>query len=438
MRAAGAVLTGYALLVLSFAARGDLQERIDAAAPGDSVRLEPGYYRANLELKEGVALVGSGAAVTVVESAGSGPVILGAENAVVKGLTVVGGTEGIKTNGAYMGIFENIIRGAEGSAISSGGGPSVIVNNVIAGSRGKAGIEAARSGVLAVNNTLADNETAFSFWQDSGGKVVNNIVAHNRLGVDLQAGSDPVFDNNCFWGNLRETEPFFSPEGSVSFDPLFVDSPAGDLTLSDHSPLRGMGVPFEGLPEELTAGVGADLDLEIPLDDWRRFMAEARGGDGEVLEYELLERLGYFLVTTRLPRSEFRVDSSTPSTPIEEVVAWDAEEDEDLFSSVLGEEPPAVEVRGWQGREYPVVNGRYIMQGVFFQPDSFFDDNEGNLYFVRDTNFPVITIRVPEGFGIAGLSPEGEYDEEDRLISISNPGRARLTVDLKLSPAVME
>ncbi len=444
MRRFGSLIAGLVILAVASPAAlsSGLQERIDAAAPGETVVVEPGYYRENLKLREGVALVGSGAGATVIESAGSGPVILGAENAIVKGLTIIGGTEGVKTNGAYMGIFENVIRDAAGSAISSGGGDSVIVNNVIAGSRGKAGIEIARSRALVANNTLVDNQTALSYWQVSGGKAVNNIIAHNRLGIDRQEDSEPVFDNNCFRDNPRETEPYFSPEGSIYLDPLFVDFAAGDLALSDHSPLRALGVPVEGLPEELTAGVGADLGVEVPVADWRRFMEEARGETEaeavEVLEYELLERLGYFLVTTRFPRPKFKVGSSTPATPIEEVSAWDVEEDEDLFSTVLGEEPPAVEVWGWETREYPVVSERYIMQSVFFQPDSFFDDHEGNLYFVRDTNFPIITIRIPEGFEIAGLSPEGDYDEEERLISISNPGRARLTVDLKLSPAVTE
>ncbi len=410
----------------------DIQALIDGAQPGEVVRVPAGNYRVNLVLKAGVILEGEGAEVTVLDGGGSGPVVVAEGGGMIKGFTIRNGIEGVKASGVPVGVFENIITANSGSGIRAGAGEAVVVNNLIRANRGPAGIDAARSFILAVNNTICGSRSGFSFWKCPGSNAVNNLVADAETGLLRDGESEPEFENNLLSGTAVDYLPA-APEGDNISQPAAL---AG-CRLAEDSPFRAAGIPVEGVAQELTAGIGALLPVAFPLETYLGIMAEFRSrGSGEetLVEYELLDELGIFRVTTFFPRPEFKIVSSTGATRIEDPVAFDRESSERLIERLVPDEPPAVEVWGWGGVDYPREDDRYVLESFFTKPESYFADAAGNLHFVRETNFGRIRVLIPEGWRVESFSPEGEIDPAVGTVTILNPSRSLVEIKLTLSP----
>ncbi len=408
----------------------DIQSLIDRAGPGEVVRVPAGEYRVNLVLRPGVILEGEGAEVTVLDGGGSA-VIVAEDGGVVKGFTIRNGIEGIKSSGALLGVFENIITGNAGSGVRCGAGDAVIVNNLITGNRG-AGIDAARARVLAVNNSVCGGSSGFLFWKCSSSTAVNNLVAFSGVGLERDDISRFDFFNNLLAMNEVDASPADLP-GDNLLDPAAVTG----CFLEEDSPYREAGVPVEGVEEELTVGIGALLPSVFPLETYLQVMENFSlvfSGESTLVEYELLDRPGDFLVTTFFARPEFKIASSTTDTRIEDPVAFDRESLDRLIERLVPDEPPAVEVWGWGGIDYPREEDRYVLESVFTKPDSYFVDGAGNLRFIRETNFARIRVLIPEGYRVESLSPEGDIDPEAGAVTIPNPARELVEINLTFSP----
>ncbi len=416
----------------------DIQGLIDNASPGTVVSVPAGNYRVNLILKEGVILEGAGAEVTLLDGGGKGPVIVGEEGSVVKGFTITNGIEGVKLSGSLMGVFENVITGNKGSGIRAGGGDCVVINNYIGANKGPAGIDTARAYVLAANNCVCGGKAAFLFWKSPKSTVVNNVIGFSETGVLRDDESAPVIDNNIFWGNGVDFAPIAPEEGENYFqDPILLTGENGVCRLAEDSPAGEWGVPVEGLPEELTAGIGSGPSGSVPLAVYLGIMSAVRSGtlgDQPLVEYELLDEIGSFGVATSFPRPDFTVGSSAPATAIEDIEAFDKESLDTLIDRLIPDDPPAVEVRCPGGADYPRENDRYVMESVFVNPDSYYATPDGLLHFVRSTSFPRITVTIPKGYEVASLAPEGEIDQETGAVSLLNPDQALIEINLVLSP----
>ncbi len=429
MLAAGIILGAAA--ASSRAEELNIQALIDGAVPGEAVLVPAGIYRVNLVLKAGVVLEGAGAETTILDGGGVGPVIVAEGGGVVKGFTITNGIEGVKASGGPAGIFENVITGNSGSGVRVGGGSAVIVNNLISGNRG-AGIDSARAFILAVNNTVCGGERGFGFWKCSGSIAANNLVALSRVGLGRDEESAPEFSNNLLVGNEIDFEPFDFPGANFQEPAL-----AAGCSLDEDSPYRAAGVPVEGIPEELTAGIGALLPAVFPLETYLGIMAAAGSrapGEQTLVEYELLDEPGIFRVSTFFPRPEFKIASSTEATRIEDPIAVDRESGERLIERLVADEPSAVEVWGWGGVDYPREDDRYVLESFFTKPESYFASLAGQLHFIRETNFARIRVLIPEGYRVETLTPEGEIDSETGAVTILNPARDLVEISLTLSP----
>lgn len=87
-----------------------IQNAIDVASSGDEIYVSAGTYEENIVMKEGVNVIGAGAAVTEIRS--SGIVVTGASNAVLRGFTITGGYIGVHADGvSRFCIIDNTITG---------------------------------------------------------------------------------------------------------------------------------------------------------------------------------------------------------------------------------------------------------------------------------------------------------------------------------------
>ena len=414
----------------------DLQELVDEAAPGDIVRVPAGTYRVNLILRKGVILEGAGADLSILDGGGTGPVVVGEDGSVIKGFTITNGLEGVKISGGLIGVFENIITGNSGSGIRACAADCVIINNIILVNRKTVGVDGAPAYLLAVNNLVCTGREGFKFWKSPRSTIANNIIAFCEIGINRDEESQPDIFNNILWENEEDFRPE-APDGENLFlDPL-LKTEEGVCRLPEDSPVKTMGVPVEGLPEELAAGIGPAFPASLPLPVYLQVM-EAAAFEAlqwkPLVEYELLDDVGSFGVITSFHHPDFKVGSSTRSTSIEDIVAYDKESLDALIERLVPDEPPAVEVRSWGGKVYPREKDRYVMDSIFIKPESYFLDDNGRLHFERKTNFARIRIAVPEGFEAESLVPEGELESETGIISILNPCQDMIEIKLLLAP----
>ncbi len=130
---------------------------------------------------------------------------------------------------------------------------AVVVNNIIAANGGffinggACVYEADASTPLFANNTIACNNGAGFWWQNSAVSLVNNIIAFNSLGVngDPKVGNPPaILRNNCVHGNgLPGARPANYQDmldqtglnGNIASDPVFVSAMYGDFHIQPWS-----------------------------------------------------------------------------------------------------------------------------------------------------------------------------------------------------------
>ncbi len=182
---------------------GSVQAAIDAASPGDTVRLVPGLYFENIRMKERVALVGSGAGVTTIRALFRGCVVLANAGTKIRHLTIGDGEVGIYAS--YAGGFivsDCSFMGNDTALVLVGRadfGNFCVERCVFAGN----------STAIVVDSTQAEirdcdihgNRLAI-MCGDSGSPLVTGCrISCNQVGLDAYEDSVPLLANCIFRGN---------------------------------------------------------------------------------------------------------------------------------------------------------------------------------------------------------------------------------------------
>ena len=204
-----------------------IQKALDAASAGDTVRVAAGTYFEHITLKEGVVLEGGwnadytkrdrSAHVTVIDGVREkGPVVVGADRAVLDGFTIIHGT--LRTTGDEdMGsgvyckktspvIRNNIIRENEPSGIYCSTSSAVITGNRIIANV-QAGVYAQKGSSLQITgNIIAENGySGIGSSKPPLSRILvrnNDIHANKRSGINARA-AEAVIHNNLIYGNVR-------------------------------------------------------------------------------------------------------------------------------------------------------------------------------------------------------------------------------------------
>lgn len=188
-----------------------IQAAINVANNGDTVRVAPGTYAENINFSGKAITVtsSSGAAQTIIDGGGTGPVVIFNHteglNSVLNGFTIQNGSTlnttfrgaGISINSASPTVTNNVIQNNEGC---SGGGMAVEF-----------------SSALIQGNTISNNNDFACSGGDGAGiyiggagsaQIIGNVIANNAAtsagnggGIALFAAGTPKISNNIITGN---------------------------------------------------------------------------------------------------------------------------------------------------------------------------------------------------------------------------------------------
>ena len=237
-------------LTASMAAAATLQERIDAAAPNDTIRVESGVHAGAIVISKPLTLAGDpgaeirgpgvGKAVTIVADdvtlrglriTGSGlnlfeddaAVFVAGNRATIEKNVIADSLHGIylkKVFGAR--ILDNRIEGKTTLApsiesIEKGIGQSAenCDTTLIANRRGNGIHQWSCEGSLIRGNEISQTRDGIYFSFTNNSRVENNVVHHTRYGLHYMYSDSNVFENNTFTENAAGAAIMFSKELTV-------------------------------------------------------------------------------------------------------------------------------------------------------------------------------------------------------------------------------
>ncbi len=399
-----------------------IQKAIDAAYPGEIVRVPAGIYHEHIKLAEGVILMGEGAGATILDGNGEGTVVTGANNAMIIGFTIRNGVIGVDTRHSLTGVFNNIIEDNRHIGVHVSGSGAVILNNIFKNNGGLGAIACNSSMPLIAHNNLMNNETGVWTWWPTGPSIVNNIFSGNRFGVMAGAGAEPYMDSNIFSDNQQDCRGIGIGEGDMVVDKIgFKALEEGDLRLSAESVALASAAPIPGYLDEMAHDIGVEFNSKANLDHLRAVMSKVEQDLVEqmpLVHYDLSDELGLFYVTTMWPVSNFAVRASTPDTKVRAFDAFDTMEELELTAEFSNNEYPTVMVRSDQP-DFRRELDRYWLDMIYYHEGSYYLNELNQLVFERTTTFSRIEVAIPAGYTIVDINYPASFEKRDgRIIAV--------------------
>jgi nitrous oxidase accessory protein len=270
-----------------------LQARVDAAAPGDTLRIESGRFDGDLIVDRPLRLIGVGRPLLV--GSGTGSVVrIRAADVTIEGFDIDGrggGDLGRDPSGIHVAapratIRDCRIRGSLFGIYLREAPGSVIESCSIRGIKGKtpgekgSGIHIWNTvGFRCERNEIADARDGFYIQASSQGRIAGNVARDLRYGLHFMFSDDNVFEDNLFENGAAGSAIMYSRRitfsrnrflrnrGFASVGLLFKsceDVTARDNLIADNA----RGIFLEGTSRGLFSGnVVAGSDAAIVLYD---------------------------------------------------------------------------------------------------------------------------------------------------------------------------
>ena len=234
-----------ALCLTGYADAASLQQRIDAASPGDSIVLESGVHPGPIVINKSLTLIANGDAE--IRGHGKGKVVtIAADDVTVAGLRITGSglnlsdddaavfvtgnratieknTIANSLHGIYLKkisgarIFDNRIEGkttiaASTEPIEKGIGQSAenCDTTLVSNRRGNGIHQWNCEDNLIANNEISEARDGIYFSFTNNSRVENNSIHHVRYGLHYMYSNDNAFVNNIFTENAAGAAIMFS------------------------------------------------------------------------------------------------------------------------------------------------------------------------------------------------------------------------------------
>ncbi len=370
-RGASAILMGILVAVLSASVSAEtLQQRIDAAKPGEVVEVPAGVYQETIVVKTGVWLVGAGPDQTVLDAGGAATAVKLWNQAALVGFTVRNAVTGVSSADGFNGIFNCRFTGVRAMVVSLNRGGGVVANSWIEGNGMSIGVLLNACSAWLVNNTVAGHAEGVRTCNYFDPTLRENRIVDNKTGLMVGPGMQTILEKNLF---ARNSAGDVKGQASPEVDPAAV----------------APGQPAQPAP----------LDLEA----CRQMMKKAEEDQvtrHPLLVYDLGETLGAFDVTAFFNWATFAVSASEPlTTRIQQYEAFD----------LVGEKPLEAQFQAdYSSLKLPTVlvnspsileqgTYRYALQSRYENPPSYYQEDSGALVFKRETTVTNLQIVLPAG-----------------------------------------
>lgn len=197
----------------------DLQRVLDAARPGDVVRLQAGTHRGPVVIDRTLTLEGETAAAVIGNGAGS-VIMVTAPDVVIKGLEIRG--SGMDLEALDAGVF-----------LSETASRARIEGNAIVGNLYGIQIHGAADSLASDNRIVGidsgrvnESGNGVSVWNAPGASVIGNDISYGRDGIYVNASKRNVFRGNRFT-NLRFAVHYMYADDSEVSDNVSLGNAAG-------------------------------------------------------------------------------------------------------------------------------------------------------------------------------------------------------------------
>ncbi len=235
-----------------------IQEGMNIALFGDTVRVLAGVYNDAMNMKKGVSLIGVDAVKCKIKTT-----IVASDNCIIKGFTL---TKSLTCDSVSPIITENIFTGTSNEWMPSI--QLVYASNPIIS---KNYINDCRFGIqvydfcnpVIKNNIIMANDVGITMLNEDKGTILNNtIISKTFVAVQILSLDTSVVENNIFFAQIRPADFTFEsniilnndfwiasgqsvlvPSSNISLDPQFVNIDLQDFHLLSSSPCVDAGNP---------------------------------------------------------------------------------------------------------------------------------------------------------------------------------------------------
>ncbi len=292
-----------------------IQSAINAAASGDIVRVAAGTYNEQIELKNGINVIGAGADKTIINGEEISTVVtsVGVTDMLLEGFTVTNGKSadsgGILCQNSSIAINDCFIKDNSGAGISCHGSNlsisncritqnakggifcntalkiivrnSFIANNI-------AGVNGSGAGIRCGDNLDPDSVIenciiAYNIADLGGGiycsgpvRIINCTIAYNSAtqggGVWANPAVPPLINNCIIWANgesnlcnciatYSDVEYDSGGAGNISAEPEFVAPEYMNFRLNSISPCIDAGTRVDSSPNDFETEIRTNPDM---------------------------------------------------------------------------------------------------------------------------------------------------------------------------------
>jgi parallel beta-helix repeat protein len=225
-----------------------VQKAINAANPGDLIRVANGTYYENFIVNKSVSIIGKNPANTIIDGGGKGTVVnIISPNVLVSGFTLQNG----KQETAYCGI--------------SIGSNFVVVNNTLLRNNYYGLIFINSNNCTILNNVIVNNTDAGIYihvGNNSGNVFFQNTIENNNIGLLAYSPSNTFYDNN-FINNTNQYSalpPVIHMDNGVEGN-YWSDYEGSDTNLDGigNSAFNGDNHPLMGMFTNFTVNYGTQI-----------------------------------------------------------------------------------------------------------------------------------------------------------------------------------
>jgi parallel beta-helix repeat (two copies)/parallel beta-helix repeat (two copies) len=187
-----------------------IQQAVDAAKSGDTIRVAPGTYTDNVVVSKSLTITAASGRPTVQAADASKDVFLLTSPGVrIEGLTITGGTSGVHIQGTSKCIVTNVVArdNVRGVYLSQSTENEISKNNLAGNSYGVYG-DSASSNTIASNvatgekaSSTALGDGIFLNYGDSNKITGNNLSANHVFGISVYTSTQNIISNNTMSDN---------------------------------------------------------------------------------------------------------------------------------------------------------------------------------------------------------------------------------------------